>query len=54
VLAYAGWRMHQREPRPVAEPDQALQAPWRWPPPELDWRSLPVVEPLSVTGATGW
>jgi hypothetical protein len=38
-----------REPRPVAEPDQALQAPWWWSAAELDWRSLPVVEPLSLT-----
>ena len=50
LLAFAGWRMHQREPRPVTEPDQALQGALVVErPPELDWRSLPVVEPLTLT-----
>ncbi|AKJ30378.1 flagellar biosynthesis protein FlhA [Caldimonas brevitalea] len=49
VLAYVGWRLSQRAIKP-AEPDaDALKAAVLTErPPELDWRSLPVVEPLSL------
>ncbi|GAA0758834.1 flagellar biosynthesis protein FlhA [Ideonella azotifigens] len=51
LLGYAGWRMSQRKKAP-AEPstELALQSALVMErPPELDWRSLPVVEPLTLT-----
>jgi flagellar biosynthesis protein FlhA len=49
VLAFAGWRMSKRA---AAEPDAnaaAEAAILAQPTPELDWRSLPYVEPLAVS-----
>ena len=49
VLAYAGWRMARRasqEIKPAAPIEAALLTAQ---PPELDWRALPAVEPLSVS-----
>jgi flagellar biosynthesis protein FlhA len=49
VLAFAGWRMSKRA---AAEPDAnaaAEAAILAQPTPELDWRSLPYVEPLTVS-----
>ncbi|MGO8856108.1 MAG: flagellar biosynthesis protein FlhA [Steroidobacteraceae bacterium] len=49
VLGYAGWRMSRSAdaPAPDAVAIQAALASERAP--ELDWRSLPFVEPLSVS-----
>ncbi|WP_349744261.1 flagellar biosynthesis protein FlhA [Roseateles cavernae] len=49
ALAYVGWRMAQRAGeaiKPAAPIEAALLT---GAPPELDWRALPVVEPLSVS-----
>ncbi|HLS80774.1 MAG TPA: flagellar biosynthesis protein FlhA [Steroidobacter sp.] len=47
VLAFAGWRMSRRTSPAEAEVAQATVL--TEPAPELDWRSLPFVQPLSVT-----
>ncbi|MCW7536510.1 flagellar biosynthesis protein FlhA [Aquabacterium sp. A7-Y] len=50
VLAFVGWRMSQRAVRPAAEDVAAVQAAVLTErAPELDWKSLPVVEPISLT-----
>jgi len=49
ALAYVGWRMARRAGAavlPAAPVDAALLTAG---PPELDWRALPVVEPLSLS-----
>ncbi|MCU7375452.1 flagellar biosynthesis protein FlhA [Paucibacter sp. O1-1] len=49
ALAYVGWRMAKRAGeaiKPAAPIEAALLT---GAPPELDWRALPVVEPLSVS-----
>ena len=51
VLAFVGWRQSRRAPRPLPATDaQALSATLATaePPADIDWRSLPVVEPLAV------
>lgn len=49
VLAFAGWRMQGRAAQPDAQAAAAQAAIVAEPPPELDWRSLPFVDVLSVT-----
>jgi flagellar biosynthesis protein FlhA len=48
VLAFAAWRM-ERNVKPAEEARAAEAALVTQPAPELDWRSLPFVEPLSVS-----
>jgi flagellar biosynthesis protein FlhA len=49
ALGYVGWRM-SRPDSPAAANEAAVQAALvTEPAPELDWRSLPFVEPLSVS-----
>ncbi len=50
VLAYVGWRIRKNGVK-SAEPDYAAveAALLSEKPPELEWRSLPVVEPISVS-----
>jgi len=49
VLAYVGWRMAGRAQQ-VVKPAEPLDAALlTGAPPEMDWRALPVVEPLSVS-----
>ncbi|HMN43164.1 MAG TPA: flagellar biosynthesis protein FlhA [Povalibacter sp.] len=47
VLAFAAWRMDRKPAQPAAEV-AAEAALLTQPAPELDWRSLPFVEPMSV------
>jgi flagellar biosynthesis protein FlhA len=50
VLAYVGWRMRQSGVKPAANNLAAIEAALvNEKPPELEWRSLPVVEPISVS-----
>ncbi|CAM3555059.1 flagellar biosynthesis protein FlhA [Paracidovorax anthurii] len=50
VLTYVGWRMAQRAQVPEAADNAAVEtALIAAPPPELDWRGLPFVEPVAVT-----
>ncbi len=49
VLAFAAWRMDRRAAEPPAETVAAQAALLTQPAPELDWRSLPFVEPIAVT-----
>lgn len=52
VLAWVGWRMARRAGAPAPGLDAAALAPALLnaePPADMDWRSLPVVEPLLVT-----
>jgi len=49
VLAFAGWRMDRRRPSESPQAEAAQAALLTQPPPELDWRSLPFVESLSVS-----
>ncbi len=49
VLAFAAWRMDRRAAEPPAEAVAAQAALLTQPAPELDWRSLPFVEPIAVT-----
>jgi flagellar biosynthesis protein FlhA len=49
VLAYAAWKLDQKAPRPEDETQAAEVALATQAAPELDWRSLPFVEPMSVT-----
>ncbi|MET0519181.1 MAG: flagellar biosynthesis protein FlhA, partial [Burkholderiaceae bacterium] len=49
VLGYAGWRLQRRAAQaiqPAAPLDAALLTAG---PPEIDWRALPMVEPLALT-----
>jgi len=49
VLAYVGWRLYQRQGAPVVDNIAAIEAALREEKvPELDWQSLPVVQPLQV------
>jgi flagellar biosynthesis protein FlhA len=51
VLAYVGWRLAKRGPRPAAGSDPAAVGAALLvaePPADIDWRSLPFVEPMSV------
>ncbi len=51
VLAYVGWRLAQRAVKPAAHTDAAALGAalaTAEPPAALEWRSLPLVEPLSV------
>jgi len=49
VVAYVGWRLQGRVAKPAANPMAAIEAALLTDkPPELDWHSLPVVEPLSI------
>ena len=49
VLAYVGWRLSGRAGKPAANPLVAVEAALLAnKPAELDWQSLPVVEPLSL------
>jgi flagellar biosynthesis protein FlhA len=50
VLAYAGWRLYQRQGAPVVDNIAAIEAALREEKvPELEWQSLPVVQPLQVS-----
>lgn len=50
VLAYVGWRLYQRQGAPVVDNIAAIEAALREEKvPELDWQSLPVVQPLQVS-----
>ena len=49
VLAFAAWRMDRKAAAPAAETTAAEAALLTQPAPELDWRSLPFVETLSVS-----
>ncbi|HET9643728.1 MAG TPA: flagellar biosynthesis protein FlhA, partial [Burkholderiaceae bacterium] len=49
ALGYVGWRIAQREAVKPAEQDAVKAALVVQRPPEIDWRSLPVVQPLAVT-----
>jgi len=49
VLAFAGWRMDRRAAKMPPETAAAEAAVLTQPAPELDWQSLPFVEPLSVS-----
>ncbi len=49
ALGYAGWRMAAREDAAVKPAEKLETALAVAQPPELDWRALPVVEPLSVS-----
>ncbi|HVL46621.1 MAG TPA: flagellar biosynthesis protein FlhA [Acidovorax sp.] len=51
VLAFVAWRLSRRAPRPTPAGDaQVLSAALATaePPADIDWRSLPLVEPLGV------
>jgi len=50
VLAYVAWRMSQRPAKPAPDPlAEVAAATLAESQPELDWRSLPVVEQLSLS-----
>jgi len=50
ALAYVGWRMYQRQGAPVVDNIAAIEAALREEKvPELEWQSLPVVQPLQVS-----
>jgi len=49
VLAYVGWRMAQRSRQAIKPAEPVEAALLTAAPPELEWRALPVVEPLSVS-----
>jgi flagellar biosynthesis protein FlhA len=50
LLAYVAWRLSQRQAKPATNDLEAVQAALLAErPPELEWRSLPVVEPLAVS-----
>ncbi|SFF75233.1 flagellar biosynthesis protein FlhA [Duganella sp. CF458] len=50
VLAYVGWRLYQRQGAPVVDNIAAIEAALREEKvPELEWQSLPVVQPLQVS-----
>ena len=50
VLAYVGWRLYQRQAAPVVDNIAAIEAALREEKvPELEWQSLPVVQPLQVS-----
>ncbi len=50
VLGYVGWRLYQRQGAPVVDNIAAIEAALREEKvPELEWQSLPVVQPLQVS-----
>jgi flagellar biosynthesis protein FlhA len=50
VLAYVGWRLRERQGEPVTDNLAAIEAALREEKvPELEWQSLPVVQPLQVS-----
>jgi flagellar biosynthesis protein FlhA len=49
ALAFVGWRLDQRPAKADPDPDQVATALLADKPPELDWRSLPMVEPVTLT-----
>jgi flagellar biosynthesis protein FlhA len=50
VLGYVGWRLYQRQGVPVTDNLAAVEAALREEKvPELEWQSLPVVQPLQVS-----
>ncbi len=50
VLAYVGWRMREKQGEPVVDNIAAIEAALREDKvPELEWQSLPVVQPLQVS-----
>ncbi|WP_431477285.1 flagellar biosynthesis protein FlhA [Massilia eburnea] len=50
VLAYVGWRLYLRQGVPVVDNIAAIEAALREEKvPELEWQSLPVVQPLQVS-----
>jgi flagellar biosynthesis protein FlhA len=49
ALAFAGWRMSRRIFKEALDSAAAQTAQLTEQAPELDWRSLPIVEPLTVT-----
>ncbi len=48
ALAYAGWRMSRKAAEGIKPAEPLAAAALTAAPPELDWRALPVVEPISV------
>jgi flagellar biosynthesis protein FlhA len=50
MLAFVAWKLAQRQARPAPNDLEVVQAALLTErPPELDWRSLPIVEPLAVS-----
>ena len=49
VLGFAGWRMSRNPPAPAPDSAAIQTALAAERPPELEWRDLPFVEPLSVS-----
>jgi flagellar biosynthesis protein FlhA len=49
VLGFVGYRMAQRPAKPAEDIDKVAAALQAETPPDMDWRSLPVVEQLTVT-----
>jgi len=49
VLTYAGWRLSKRQASAPVQPAAVEAALLTERAPELDWKSLPIVDPLSVT-----